>query len=112
MKLFNWGGNVPYYTGNAVFREVRIHMPQITLKETITKKIEIPMDTLYELIDNLTDEERKKLLERLKAKPVKLKPFKKDKIESILADFAATDLYEDEFLKDLEEGLKKSSIYT
>ena len=52
-------------------------MPQITLKETITKKIEIPMDTLYELIDNLTDEERKKLLERLKAKSVKLKPFKK-----------------------------------
>ncbi len=87
-------------------------MPQITLKETITKKIEIPMDTLYELIDNLTDEERKELMERLKAKPIELKLFKKDKIESILADFEATDLYEDDFLKDLEEGLKKSSIYT
>ena len=86
-------------------------MPQITLKETITKKIEIPMDTLFELIDNLTAEERKKLLEKLKAKPVKLRPFKKDKIDSILTDFAATNLYEDEFLKDLEEGLKKSSIY-
>jgi len=85
-------------------------MPQITLKETITKKIEIPMDTLFELIDNLTAEERKKLLEKLKAKPVKLRPFKKDKIDSILTDFAATNLYEDEFLKDLEEGLKKSSI--
>ena len=86
-------------------------MPQITLKETITKKIEIPMDTLYEIVDNLTAEERKKLLEKLKAKPVKLKPFKKDKIGSILADFAATNLYEDDFLKDLEEGLKKSSVY-
>ena len=86
-------------------------MPQITLKETITKKIEIPMDTLYALIDKLTAEERKKLLEKLKAKPVKLRPFKKDKIDSILTDFAATNLYEDEFLKDLEEGLKKSSIY-
>jgi hypothetical protein len=86
-------------------------MPQITLKETITKKIEIPMDTLYDLIDNLTDEERKKLLERLKIKPVKLRSFKKDKIDSILTDFAATNLYEDEFLKDLEEGLKKSSMY-
>ncbi len=85
-------------------------MPQITLKETITKKIEIPMDTLYALIDKLTAEERKKLLEKLKAKPVKLRPFKKDKIDSILTDFAATNLYEDEFLKDLEEGLKKSSI--
>ena len=87
-------------------------MPQITLKETITKKIEIPMDSLYELIDNLTDKERKKLLERLKAKPVKLRPFKKDKIDSILTDFETTSLYEEEFLKDLEEGLKKSSMIT
>jgi len=46
----------------------------------------------------------------LKTKPVKLRPFKKDKIDSILTDFAATNLYEDEFLKDLEEGLKKSSL--
>jgi predicted transcriptional regulator len=86
-------------------------MLQITFKETITKKIEIPMDTLYQIIDNLTDEDRKKLLERLKAKPVKLRPFKKDKIDSILTDFAGTNLYEEEFLKDLEEGLKKSSMY-
>lgn len=86
-------------------------MPQITLKETITKKIDIPMDTLYKIIDGLTDEERKKLMERLKAKPIELKRFKKDKIASIRADFKATDLYENDFLKDLEEGLKKSSIY-
>ena len=85
-------------------------MPQIILKETITKRIEIPMDTLYELIDNLPDEERKKLAERLKAKPIELKPFIKAKVESILADFAATDLYEEDFLKDLEAGLKKSSM--
>ena len=86
-------------------------MPRITLKETITKEIEIPMDTLYKIIDNLTEEERTNLLERLKKKKVELKPFKKDKLESILADFAATDLYEEDFLKDLEEGLKRSSIY-
>ena len=86
-------------------------MPQITIKETISKKIEIPMDTLYELVDSLPEEERKKLLQRLKAKPVRLKRFKKAKIDSILADFAATNLYEEGFLKDLEEGLKKSSVY-
>ncbi len=85
-------------------------MPQITLKETITKKIEIPMDTLYEIVDNLTDEERKKLLRRLERKPIELKSFKNDKVESIISEFAATDLYEEGFLKDLEEGLKKSSI--
>ena len=86
-------------------------MPQITLKETITKKIEIPIDTLYELVDSLPEEERKKLLQRLKAKPVRLKRFKKAKLDAILADFAATDLYEEGFLKDLGKGLKKTSIY-
>ena len=75
-------------------------MPRITLKETITKEIEIPVKTLCELIDNLSEDERKKLIERVKEGPGKLNPFKKDKIDSILADFEATNLYEDEFLKD------------
>jgi hypothetical protein len=87
-------------------------MPLITLRETITKKIEIPMETLYELIENLTRKEREQLLERAgAAKKVQLKPFKKAKIEAIIADFVATALYEDDFMKDLEEGLKKSSVY-
>ena len=86
-------------------------MPRITLKETITKEIEIPMEALYELIDNLTREERQKILDRLKEKTFELKAFEKDEIRSILADFAATDLYENDFLKDLEKGLRKSSIY-
>lgn len=86
-------------------------MPRITLKETVTRKVEIPMETLYEVIDHLSEEERAKLIARAKKKPLKLIPFEKDKIESILADFEATDLYEDRFLKDLREGLKKSSLY-
>jgi len=86
-------------------------MPRITLRETITKKIEIPMETLYELIENLTLKERAQLLERIRTKNVHLQPFKKAKIGAILADFAATGLYEDDFMKDLEDGLKKSSIY-
>lgn len=32
-------------------------MPVITLKETITRKIEIPVDTLYEIIEGLPDKE-------------------------------------------------------
>ena len=86
-------------------------MPRKTLKETITKEIEIPIDTLYDIIDNLSEEEKTKLLERVKTRPVKIRPFKKDKIESILADFEGTKLYEDDFLKVLREGLKKSSVY-
>ena len=86
-------------------------MPRITLKETVTRKVEIPMETLYEIIDHLTGEERAKLIARAQKKPAKLNPFKKDNIESILGDFEATDLYEGGFLKDLRQGLKKSSVY-
>ena len=86
-------------------------MPRITLKETITKEIEIPMEALYRIIDNLSQEEREKILDRLKAKSFEFKVFEKDEIASILADFEATDLYEDDFIKDLEKGLRKSSIY-
>lgn len=86
-------------------------MPKVILKETITKEIEIPMNTLYKIIDNLNKEDRTRLLQRLEKKGMELKPFKKDKLESIVADFAATDLYEEDFLGDLEEGLKKSSLY-
>ncbi|HPD60169.1 MAG TPA: hypothetical protein PKV48_00200 [Thermodesulfobacteriota bacterium] len=86
-------------------------MPKVILKETITKEIEIPMNTLYKIIDNLNKEDRTRLLQRLEKKEMELKPFKKDKLEAIVADFAATDLYEEDFLGDLEEGLKKSSLY-
>ena len=86
-------------------------MPRITLKETITKEIEIPIEAVYQLIDNLTGEERRKILNRLKKKALALKPFEKDEIKSILADFEATDLYEDGFLRELENGLRKSSVY-
>ena len=86
-------------------------MPRITLKETITRKIEIPMDALCGIIDNLTEKERKTILKRLAKKQSVLKTFKKDKIESIVADFTNTSLYEEGFLKDLEDGLKKSSVY-
>jgi hypothetical protein len=86
-------------------------MPRITLKETITKEIEIPMDKLCDLIDHLSEEEKIMLLRRVQKRSVKLTPFKKDKIESIIGDFETTNLYEDQFLRDLEQGLKKSSIY-
>jgi len=87
-------------------------MPRITLKETITKEIDIPMEALYDLINNLSQEERESILNRLRKEPANLKIFQKDKIESILNDFKSTNLYEDDFLADLEEGLKKSTVYS
>jgi hypothetical protein len=104
--------NRPHHreAGGYSARRIR-HMPRITLKETITKEIEIPMEALYRLIDNLSQEERERILDRLKGNVFELKPFEKDEVKSILADFEATDLYEDGFLKDLEKGLRKSSVY-
>ena len=86
-------------------------MPQLTLKETITRKIDISTDTLCEIIEQLSELERKNILIKLKSKPTALKTFKKDKVKSIIADFAELNIYENDFLKDLEEGLKKTSLY-
>jgi len=86
-------------------------MPRLTFKETVTKEIEIPLDKLFAIIDQLSSDDKEKLMERLQTQPIKLKPFKKAPIDSIMADFASSDFYEDEFLKDLEKGLKESSVY-
>ena len=86
-------------------------MPQITLKETITRKIDIPLDTLVEIIDSLSADDKKKLMTKIGAPSFSLKKFKKDKLSAILADFTETGLYEQEFLTALETGLKKSSVY-
>ncbi len=85
-------------------------MPIITLKETITKTIDIPMNTLCQVIDNLSEGERNIIMDRLKSKPLQLKGFKRDNIKKIMSDFQETGLYEDGFLKDLEAGLMKSSV--
>ncbi len=86
-------------------------MPQITLKETITRKIDIPLDTLVEIIDNLSTDDKKKLFSRISLHDEPFKKFKKDKLSVILADLSETQLYEPEFLADIEAGLKKSSLY-
>ena len=86
-------------------------MPRLTFKETITKEIEIPLDQLLIIIDQLSSADKEKLMERLQMHQIKFKPFKKDSIDSIMADFASLDFYEEGFLKDLEKGLIESSAY-
>ena len=90
-------------------------MPKMLVKETITKEIEIPLKTIYKLVDALPTADKKVLLEKLlssveKKGALKFIPFRKDRIKAIIDDFKATDLYEENFLRDLEEGLKKSSV--
>ena len=62
--------------------------------------------TIYQM--DLTDIERVKtaLIER----DIYFKKFKKDKIENVMSDFQQEG-YSEDFLKDLEDGLKKSSVY-
>ena len=43
-------------------------------------------------------------------KTMDIDKFKKDKVENVVSDFSAAG-YSDELLKDLENGLKKSSVY-
>jgi len=84
-------------------------MPFITVKETITKRIEIPLETVIELLEFLDEKERNEVLKKLQTYPIALKPFKKDNLANIISDFSETNLYKEDFLKDLERGLKKSS---
>jgi len=86
-------------------------MPRLVLKETVKKEIEIPFKTLCKVVDLLTEKEKSRLLKRLQTKGAGFVHFKTDKINSIVSDFAKTNLYDAEFLKDLEAGLKKSSPY-
>jgi hypothetical protein len=42
--------------------------------------------------------------------PLKLEPFIPDKVENIMKDFKSTGKYNQSFLKDLEAGLKRSTL--
>ena len=62
----------------------------------------------------ISKSEYKKLISRAKAYEKLAEKFFADAIndpvEDIVSDFRKTDLYTEEFLGDLEEGLKKSSL--
>ena len=50
------------------------------------------------------------LQNKLVEKELYFKTFKKDKLENVMSDFQKEN-YSDDFLKELEDGLKKSSVY-
>jgi len=73
-------------------------------------QIDISTEDIIKTINqmDLTDIERVKtaLIDR----EIYFKKFKKDKIENVMSDFKKEG-YSEDFLKDLENGLKKSSVY-
>ena len=84
-------------------------MPHVTLRETFKRDIDIPFKTICQVVDLLSQRENL-LIKRLQSNQAAFTPFKKDSVKAVVDDFAKTNLYEKEFLEDLEAGLRKSSV--
>ena len=72
--------------------------------------INISLPNILTLISQMSLNEIEEVKNKIVEKELYFKTFKKDKIENIMNDFQKEN-YSDDFLKDLENGLKKSSVY-
>ncbi len=72
--------------------------------------VDLSVDELIKTISNMNLQDVEKIKKSLIERELYFKPFIKDDIENIISDFEKEG-YSDDFLKDLEEGLKKSSVY-
>ena len=72
--------------------------------------VNISLPNILTLISQMSLNEIEEVKNKIIEKELYFKTFKKDKIENVMNDFQKED-YSDDFLKDLEDGLKKSSIY-
>jgi len=72
--------------------------------------VNITLPNILTLISQMSLNEIEQVKNKLVEKELYFKTFKKDKIENIMSDFQKED-YSDDFLKELEDGLKKSSVY-
>ena len=72
--------------------------------------VNISLPNILTLISQMSLNEIEEVKNKIIEKELYFKTFKKDKIENVMNDFQKED-YSDDFLKDLEDGLTKSSIY-
>ncbi len=72
--------------------------------------IDVKTKDIISLISQMSLNELEKVKNSLIQRELYFKKFQKDDVENIIDDFKNED-YSDDFLTDLEEGLKKSSIY-
>jgi hypothetical protein len=72
--------------------------------------VNISLPNILTLISQMSLNEIEQVKNKIVEKELYFKTFKKDKIENIMSDFQKED-YSANFLKDLENGLKKSSVY-
>ena len=72
--------------------------------------IDLKTKDVISLISQMSLEEIERVKDSLVQRELYFKKFQKDDIENIMDDFKKED-YSNDFLTDLEEGLKKSSVY-
>ena len=72
--------------------------------------IDISVSTIASLISQMNLDEIEELKNKIIERELYFKKFQKDDISSIIEDFKKEN-YSMDFLADLENGLKKSSIY-
>ena len=72
--------------------------------------IDLKTKDIISLISQMSLNELEKVKNSLVQRELYFKKFQKDNIKNVIEDFKKED-YSDDFLTDLEEGLKKSSIY-
>jgi len=72
--------------------------------------VDVSLPNILNLISQMSLNEIEEVKNKIVEKELYFKKFQKDKIENVMNDFQKEN-YSDDFLKDLENGLKKSSIY-
>lgn len=72
--------------------------------------LNVSVDNIIEVLGQMSLNEIEKVKNALIEREVFLKEFQKDSIENIMDDFKKED-YSNDFLKELEDGLKKSSVF-
>jgi len=72
--------------------------------------VNISLPNILTLISQMSLNEIEQVKNKIVEKDLYFKTFKKDNIENVMSDFQKED-YSDDFLKELEDGLKKSSVY-
>ena len=72
--------------------------------------VDVSVPNVIDLISQMSLNEVEEVKNKIIEKELYFKKFKKDDIENIMDDFKK-EQYSSDFLKDLEDGLKKSSVY-
>ena len=72
--------------------------------------VDVSLPNILNLISQMNLNEIEEIKNKIVEKELYFKKFKKDNIDDIIDDFKKEN-YSSDFLSDLEQGLKKSSLY-